>query len=257
MPAPEATLSLATLAASSSLDADRAKVAEALAAHPSERARLLPLLRDPSAAVRANAAWSLAEVGTSAERPALEKALGDAAPSVAGNALSALARIAQREHGQIASVACPLISDGRAMQRALALRALRVTKERCQGGQEATALSRDRSELVRKAAAALLRDVPGGKTDLALLSRCRDRDPSGAVAAECESSVQSSPAEGREPTLVVIIPAGRDTPSPAQPFALLRADGLVRLGISDRRGQLFEVAAPRGELSLLEPAIDF
>jgi len=55
----------------------------------------------------------------------------------------------------------------------------------------------------------------------------------------------------------VIIPAGRDTPSPAQPFALLRADGLIRLGDSDRRGQVFEVAAPRGALSLLEPAADF
>ena len=46
-------------------------------------------------------------------------------------------------------------------------------------------------------------------------------------------------------------------PIETQPFALLRADGLVRLGVSDRRGQVFEVAAPRGALSLLEPAPDF
>jgi cellulose synthase operon protein C len=257
MPAPEATAHLATLAGTSTLAADRAKIAEALAAHPSERARLLPLLRDSSSAVRANAAWSLAEVGTSAERTALEGALRDPAASVVGNALSALARIAQREHTQIARVACPMLSDGRAVLRAISLRALRIAKERCEGNQEATALSRDRSELVRKSAAALLRDVSRGKADAALLARCRDRDPSGAVAAECDPSALSKPAEGREPTLVMIIPAGRDTPSPAQPFALLRADGLVRLGVSDRRGQLFEVAAPRGELSLLEPATDF
>jgi hypothetical protein len=55
----------------------------------------------------------------------------------------------------------------------------------------------------------------------------------------------------------VVIPAGDDSARPAQPFALLRADGLVRLGTSDRRGQLFEVAAPHGTLSLLEPAADF
>jgi HEAT repeat protein len=257
MPAPEAVVRLSALTAASSFAADRAKFAEALAAHPSERARLLGLLRDSNAAVRANAAWSLAEVGTPAERAALETALGDAAPSVAGNALSALARIAQREHGQIAPVACPLLFDGRALIRALSLRALRITRERCEGGQEATVLSRDRSEFVRVSAAVLLRDVSRGKADELLLARVRERDPSGAVAAECELSAQSKTVTGREPTLIVIIPAGRDTPSPSQPFALLRADGLVRLGDSDRRGQVFEVAAPRGALSLLEPAVDF
>ncbi|MEI9940477.1 MAG: HEAT repeat domain-containing protein [Pseudomonadota bacterium] len=257
MPTPQATVRLAAIAGTSFLAADRAKFAEALAAHPSERARLLSLLSDPSEAVRANAAWSLAEVGTAADRPALEKALHDAASSVAGNALSALARIAQREHGQIAPLACPIVGDDRAMLRAVALRALRVTAERCEGSPESTALSRDRSEFVRQSAAALLRDVSRGKADDALLARTRDRDPSGAVAAECEPTAPPSPAEGREPTLVVIIPAGQDTPSPAQPFALLRADGLVRLGVSDRRGQVFEVATPRGALSLLEPATDF
>jgi hypothetical protein len=88
------------------------------------------------------------------------------------------------------------------------------------------------------------------------LVRARDRDQSGAVAAECEAPRQPSP-DGVDATVVVVIPAGDDVPRPAQPFALLRADGLVRLGVSDRRGQLFEVAAPHGPLSLLEPATDF
>jgi len=76
------------------------------------------------------------------------------------------------------------------------------------------------------------------------------------VAAECELSPRPQAIAGHEPTVVVIIPAGQDAPGPAQPFALLRADGLVRLGVSDRRGQVFEVAAPRGALSLLEPSAD-
>ena len=257
MPAPEATEHLTSLARTSSFAADRAKIAEALAAHPNQRAALLALLRDASAAVRANAAWSLAEVGIAADHPPLEQALRDAAPSVAGNALTALARVAQREHGQIAGLACPMLSDSRALLRALALRALRLTRERCASGQEAMALSRDRSELVRSSAAALLRDVSRGKADEVLLARTRDHDPSGAVAAECELTAQSKPLSGYEPTLVLIVPPGQDAPGPAQPFALLRADGLVRLGISDRRGQVFEVATPRGALSLLEPVADF
>ncbi|HET7543457.1 MAG TPA: HEAT repeat domain-containing protein, partial [Polyangiaceae bacterium] len=257
MPAAQAIGQLAALVASSPSAADRAKFAEALAAHPGERARLLSLLRDASPAVRANAAWSLAEVATTAERPALEQAMRDAAPSVAGNALSALARLAQREHGQVAGLACAALADGRAVLRAVALRALRLTGERCPGGQEAAALGRDRSVFVRSSAAALIRDVPRGKADEVLLARSRDQDPSGAVAAECELGPQSLTTHGHDPTLVVIIAAGRDLPSPGQPFALLRADGLVRLGVSDRRGQVFEFAAPRGELSLLEPIADF
>jgi HEAT repeat protein len=257
MPAPEAAAQLAKLAGASTSAADRAKFAEALAGHPSERARLLPLLRDASLWVRANAAWSLAEVGTAADRPALEKALREEAPSVAGNALSALARIAEREHGQVASLACPMLGDDRAMLRALSLRALRLTGERCPSGQEPALLKQDRSEFVRRSAAALLRDVSLGKPDELLLRRSRDHDPSGAVAAECELRPQSRRIEGRDPTLVVIVPAGQDAPVSAQPFALLRADGLVRLGISDRRGQVFEVGAPRGALSLLEPVADF
>jgi HEAT repeat protein len=256
MPAPEATVQLAKLAGASSIAADRAKFAEALAAHPAERARILPLLSDASVRVRANAAWSLGEVGTGADRPALEKALREEAPSVAGNALSALARIAQREHGPIATLACPLLGDDRALLRALALRALRLTRERCAGGQETTALLRDRSEFVRKSAAALLRDVSRGSADELSLTRSRDRDPSGAVAAECGQRPQPPTAAGRDPTLVIIIAAGQDAPSSSQPFALLRADGLVRLGVSDRRGQVFELA-PRGMLSLLEPVADF
>ncbi|MET0791139.1 MAG: HEAT repeat domain-containing protein, partial [Polyangiaceae bacterium] len=255
MPTAEATARLAAITAASSLAADRAKFAEALAAHPTERTRLLPLLRDPNPAVRANAAWSLSEVGSAAERPALEAALNDSSVAVAGNALQALARIASRGHGSAIALACPRLADPRAPLRALALRALRLTGERCEHGEEADALVRDRSEWVRQSAAALLRDVPRGPADAVALARARDRDPSGAVAAECEAPSPVKP-DGVEATQVVVIQAGEDLPRPSQPFALLRADGLVRLGVSDRRGQVFEVAAPRGALSLLEPATE-
>ncbi len=49
IPTGEAVARLAALAGASSLAADRAKFAEALAAHPAERSRLLPLLRDSNA----------------------------------------------------------------------------------------------------------------------------------------------------------------------------------------------------------------
>jgi hypothetical protein len=206
--------------------------------------------------VRANAAWSLGEIGVALDRPSLTALLNDADLNVAGNALQSLARIAKRTHGSVAEQACAALGSGRPMLRALALRSLRFTGERCQRGEELAALSRDRSDFVRQSAAALLRDAPRGNADALALVRARDRDPSSAVAAECDAALQSLP-QGVDATVVVVIPAGEDLPQPAQPFALLRADGLVRLGISDRRGQLFEVAAPHGMLSLLEPAADF
>ncbi|MEO6601198.1 MAG: HEAT repeat domain-containing protein, partial [Polyangiaceae bacterium] len=107
MPTTEAVARLAAQSESSSSPADRAKFAEALAAHPAERGRLVTLLRDSNAAVRANAAWSLAEVGTVAERAALEAALDDSDVAVAGNALQALARIVARAHGSLTAQACP------------------------------------------------------------------------------------------------------------------------------------------------------
>ncbi|HEY5376266.1 MAG TPA: HEAT repeat domain-containing protein [Polyangiaceae bacterium] len=256
MPIPDASARLARLSAASSLPADRAKFAEALAAHPAERARLIPLLGDSHPSVRANAAWSLGEVGIASDQAALEASLKDSDINVAGNAVQSLARIARRTHGKIARLACPQLASAAPVLRALALRSLRLTGERCEHGEELAALSRDRVDFVRQSAAALVRDVPRGNADALALVRARDRDPSSAVAAECEARPQTEP-EGTDASVIAVIPAGDDVPRPLQPFALLRADGLVRLGVSDRRGQLFEVAAPHGALSLLEPATDF
>ncbi|MEP7050613.1 MAG: HEAT repeat domain-containing protein [Pseudomonadota bacterium] len=258
VPSADAVERLSRLVAASSSAADRAKFAEALAAHPAERERLGALLRDIAAPVRANAAWSLGEVGTGADRAALQAALADPDASVAGNALEALARVASRERGQIADLACARLADPRSvpMLRAVALRALRFNGERCAGAEDTRALSRDRVDFVRQSAAALLCDVPRGGADDVALARARDRDPSGAVVAECAAPRAAKPS-GTDATIVVVIPPGDDLPRPGQPFALLRADGLVRLGISDRRGQLFEAQAPHGSLSLLEPAADF
>lgn len=255
MPTAEAGERLASLTATSSQPDDRAKFAEALAGRPTERARAAALLEDPSARVRANAAWALGEVGVPIDNPALRRALADGDLNVAGNALQALARIAARHDGRIGDVACPMLDSPRSLLRGLALRSLHLTAERCQKGQELRVLERDRAEFVRQSAAALLRDVPRGAADAAALVRARDSDASSAVAAESEARPSSKP-DGVEATVVVVIAAGDDLPRSTQPFALLRADGLVRLGVSDRRGQLFEVRAPRGPLSLIEPGID-
>ncbi|HEY4106691.1 MAG TPA: HEAT repeat domain-containing protein, partial [Polyangiaceae bacterium] len=193
VPTPDGVATEARIVERSRLAQDRAKFAEALAAHPGGDARLVALLADPVASVRANAAWSLGEIGTSANLPALERALADANTNVAGNAIEAMARIAQRSKGHIAALACARVVEPRPMLRALSLRALRFNAERCEHGEELAALAHDRNDFVRASAAALLRDVNRGKRDAEALAQARDHDPSSAVAAECEGSSLAPP----------------------------------------------------------------
>ncbi|HEX3775867.1 MAG TPA: HEAT repeat domain-containing protein, partial [Polyangiaceae bacterium] len=256
VPTAEAVATEARIVERSRMARDRAKFAEALAAHPGEDTRLVALLVDPAESVRANAAWSLGEIGSSADLPVLEHALADANVDVAGNALEAMARIARRNKGRIAALACARVSEPRPMLRAVALRALRFNAERCEHGEELAALAHDRNDFARKSAAALLRDVSRGKRDAEALAQARDHDPSSAVAAECDGPAPPAP-NGVDATSIFVIPPGEDMPAPEQPFALLRADGLVRLGVSDRRGEVFEVKAPHGSLSLVETASGF
>ena len=65
----------------------------------------------------------------------------------------------------------------------------------------------------------------------------------------CAASPGPIPEE-TEPVLVYVIPVAESEPIPGAPFALVRDDGLVRLGTSDRRGAVFESAAPRGQVRL-------
>jgi len=53
---------------------------------------------------------------------------------------------------------------------------------------------------------------------------------------------------------VYVVPSGESSPAERVPFALVRGDGLVRFGLSDRRGEVFEHDAPRGFVALDVPA---
>jgi HEAT repeat protein len=246
---------LAAFADKSGSMADRAKVAEAFGAHPTAIGALRKLATDADTSVRANAVWALGSSGGRAELPALSVLLRDRDVAVAGNAAAALGRIAARVQASVAGPLCGALSDSRSYVRANALSALRVAKTRCAKGEESVLLSRDRSEVVRRGAAALLTTVPGASpaSDRAALSRCTEEDPSGSVAAACSEAPARS-AKGIEPISVFVIPSGESSPQPRVPFALVLANGLMRLGVTDRRGSVFEPAAPRGYVSLAVPA---
>ena len=248
---------LARFAATATSVADRAKVAEALASRPSARETLLTLATDADGSVRANAVWGLGTVGRVADVKAVVAAAADRDVAVAGNAVASLGRIGARTSQQaVVGPLCKALSDSRSYVRANALAALGVAGARCGDGSPARSLLvRDRATVVRSAAAALLTRVPSkdAAADRRALSQCSASDPEGEVAARCASEKTKEP-DGVDPVSVYVVPVGESEPAARAPFALVLANGLMRLGLTDRRGAVLEAAAPRGQVRLAVPA---
>jgi hypothetical protein len=133
-----------------------------------------------------------------------------------------------------------------------------LTGTRCEAVSARDLLARDPAEAVRIAAAdylgrAVLR--AGDKADPAdkrSLARCSTEDKNATVALRCSKPLAAP--QQTDDIGVFVIPDGGSAPVPRAAFALVRADGLIRLGTTDRRGQVFELAAPRGTVRLAVPA---
>jgi HEAT repeat protein len=274
MSGPAAGAALASLA-SGPID-DRRKIAEALAGHPEQVTALVALAGDPDPGVRAAATWSLGAVGARAQVPELEKLLADPDAAVAGNAAASIGRVAARagEPTLAAIPLCAALRQARPYVRANALEGLSLAGARCDapaGGAPVGAvpplapspsvqdlLARDPSEAVRIAAAdflarAIARDgEKASAADRRALVRCAGEDRDGSVVTRCARAFE--PTTGTDDVTVYVVPDGRSAPQPRAPFTLVRADGLLRLGLADRRGEIYEAAAPRGVIRLGVPA---
>jgi HEAT repeat protein len=244
---------------------DRRKVAEALAGHPEAHAALRKLAADADPGVRANAVWSIGGVLGKDALPLLEPLLRDPDVAVAGNAAAAIGRVAGRagDGAAAAALLCRALGDGRPYVRANALSGLSVAGARCDGGAARDLLGRDPAEAVRLAAAdhlgrgLLAAPGKGGgdkdrEADARALTRCASEDRNATVALRCAHPAKTP--SGTDDVAVYVIPDGSQNPVPRAPFALVRADGLMRLGVADRRGELFEASAPRGPIRLAVPA---
>jgi HEAT repeat protein len=249
---PRARATLARLASSSELG-DRAKIAELLAAQP-DAAVLSRLAKDADARVRINAVWSLGFVGAQervAARSALSQALKDPDSSVVGNAAVSLGRLGRGQPEAAAAALCgPLLHHARATVREQALRGLALARARCADGYPATLLRSDPRANVRRAAAELLLQSGAQATERRLLLRCQDSDTHAAVAEAC-AGAEKPDATSYEATTVLIVPSAGGDPTPGAPFALLWADGGLRLGSADRRGGVHEPRAPQGAVESL------
>jgi HEAT repeat protein len=253
---PSAVRVLAELARTAE-PADRQATAALLAAHPEDataRASARLLLADVDAPVRAQAAWSLGSIGDLSDVPRLETMIRDADFDVAANGAAAIGRIVARAGApEVAARAlCPRLSDARPYVRANALAALALAAARCGNGSlERTALLEDTSEDARAAAALAVSRAPHPE-DAHTLDRCARADPSGTVAARCRGHAET-PRRIRA-VQVFVVAEGAATPRPSSAYAMLLSDGTIHAGRTDRRGALFDPAAPEGEASLRPPS---
>ena len=117
----------------------------------------------------------------------------------------------------------------------------------------------DANVLVRAAAARALAQNPS-PADASALERCALADRSGSVAQRCERGAAgpragASASPPRVHALEVhVVPDGAAAPRPRAPYALVFADGFVRVGLADRRGAVFEPFAPDGDVALEHPS---
>jgi HEAT repeat protein len=249
LPNGQGVAALARFATARNGTADRRKVAEVVAGVAQARPLLASLALDADGSVRASAVWSLASLATPAELPLLERALGDRDGTVAANAAVALARAGARLKTDVAAALCKATADPRANVRSNALAGLRLSGRRCDAASMERLLLRDRSDIVREAAARTLSHGSPSEADKKLLARCALDDERENVAAACAEPAFPLPTE-TDWVLVYVVPAGEIEPLPTAPFAIVFSDGTRRFGRSDRRGAVFERLAPRGEISL-------
>jgi hypothetical protein len=175
---------------------------------------------------------------------------------VATNAAGAIARIAERRAIQasaIPAVACPMLDDARATVRANALAALAAARIRCGDGHtERKLLADDSADLVRGGAARALGVAPTAD-DKVVLDRCAATDRSAEVGHLCRPKAPdagASPPRTQAVTVYVIGEGPSTSPKAHAPYLLQYEDGILRAGSADRRGAVFDPAAPAGEIAL-------
>jgi HEAT repeat protein len=261
---PEAFASLARTAKSDFAE-DRRAIATLLPARPASEAApvAVALLADSDASVRAQAAWALGTVGDASSAPQLQRLAqaGDIDSSI--DATAALGRIASRAPSAPTLASqwlCPLLEHGHPYVRANALAGLALAGARCQDGskERRLLLDGDQVESVRAAAARVvghnvgMHDATVDPEDARALESCAATDHSGTVARRCRSPL-ASPGVA-QPLLVYVVSDDGVLPVPKSAYAILLGDGFIHVGLTDRRGSVFDPATPAGELSLERPS---
>jgi len=240
---------------------DRRTLAAATGARADAVSFLGALLGDASPSVRAAAAWSLGEAADAGALRLLVPLASGPFPDAATNAAAAIGRIVARTPGDPATAAlCALAARPLSLVQANALVGLSMARARCGDGILERGLVTASSAEVRAAAVRAVGTHPLGPEDMSALARCASTDRQGSVAVLCNrflaaAATHPTPATPAltHPVEVYVEAGTRAEPRPLAPFVVELADGLLRAGVTDRRGAFFDARAPEGDLTLHLP----
>ena len=180
-------------------------------------------------------------------RPLARRRTSDAAP----DAVAAHRRIAARgARGRTRAGArsVPLAGDPRAVRaRERAGRpGARRRRAAATGRAERAASPRTRARTCARRRRTLLSRAPSAD-DARALDGAPASDPSGAVAGAVPRAAR--PPARTQPALVYVVSEAGHRAAPGRAFAMLLADGTLHAGTTDRRGAVFDPAAPEGEIA--------
>ncbi len=210
-----------------------------------------PSARDP--ALRGALSWALGHHLITRRHVADD--LSDPRPEVAGPAAGALSLGPLPEgspEDPIRAALCTRASGVSPLVRVNAAHALAAQGWTCEGIDPAAWLLRERSALLRIAAARWVHRLGGGsERAVRALARCAASDPSPAVAAACQTRPAEPPAPRTRVDLRVEGPEG--APGRGTAVVLVRPEGLLRWAVGGPDGWIHERPVAPGRFSVAAP----
>jgi hypothetical protein len=144
---------------------------------------------------------------------------------------------------------CARVAAGHPLVRSNAAHALAVQGWRCDGVDPASLVARERSPLLRAAAARWLRRIaPEAPATARALARCAAHDPDAQTRAACE------PPRGATISRIDVRVLGNvsEGTAPAR-VVLVRPDGVLRWAVPGPDGWLHERPVPAGDFRVMTP----
>ena len=214
----------------------RRKIAESIGDTGIAIRAVTSLLDDPQASVRAHAAWSAGRLGILPLRKVLVSALSDRSRLVRSNALASLGRLGAQDGQSIREYACPRLEGSDPETQEVALAALLRAHQRCSSDAETVVLLSARGPSQRRLAAALIRATRRSADDYAI-ALCNGFETNASVRDACVGqSAEEQPLNSALPSIIEVVPSGPFAAVPNVEFAVECESGLLRFGVTDRRG---------------------
>jgi hypothetical protein len=166
------------------------------------------------------------------------------------NATAALARVGRPNDELLSRAFCTLLDHPHPWVRSNALRGLRATAKRCgDGGMERRLAQTDPDLHVRMAAVEQLGTTPA---DLRTKNECVARERNMRLRELCRGhGTRRVSGPTPEPLLIYVV-KDRGRAAPFSSYALEMGDGLIRVGITDRRGAVVDPKPAPGLVQLIQ-----